>query len=143
VGGQVVDRGARDIRQPRQRGQRGLGEVDVLGGGWGGQERRRSRQLGDAARAAHAVQQALFAESAVRGGHRRPAQAEPFGEVALGGQAGVDRDAAVEHEQADALRECAVGAASVAAPVAEEDLEGAGAEGGFHGAGHFSRIGFL
>ena len=35
--------------------------------------------------------------------------AEALGELALGGQAGVERDAPVEHEQADAVGERLVG----------------------------------
>ena len=81
----------------------------------------------------------MLAQLAVGGRHGRAAEAEPLGEVALGGQSGVDGDAPVEDEQAHPLGERLVRAA-VAAPLAEQGVEGTRTEGGLRHASHFIEL---
>ncbi len=110
--GRSSTRLARDVGQPRQRGRQ-----------------RPSRSRGTRCRAARAASRARPAAArrcrsrarcrgmpcsrrcAVGGRHRGAAEPELLGEVALGGQPGVDGDAAVEDEQPDAVGERLVGAA--------------------------------
>src|SRR5215207_7629976 len=95
-------------------------------------------QVGPGAGAAAAAEEAVCAEPLVRGGHGGPADVEGLGQLALGGEPRVQRQPAVEDQQADPAGQPGVGGV-VAAPVTQDPGEVAAADPavvGRHGGGH-------